>query len=142
MRLQAAGPGRWPTLKRIYRDVRRRQFPWIPADRIGDDDLARRRGRGGPRRDGRRHRARLCLGLGGPDRFVQHLFVHLDHQGRGVGDRLLAFARKTYPPTLRLKCVAANRRALDFYLARGWRTLATGRDENGEHLLLESPPAT
>ncbi len=72
-----------------------------------------------------------------PDHFIHHLYVHPDHQGRGVGRALVEEVARRYRGPLSLKCVRANQRALDFYLHTGWTEISTGMSPEGEYVLLE-----
>ena len=54
--------------------------------------------------------------------FVDHLFVDPELQGMGVGSRLLEHAKRLHPGGLRLVTLQRNRRARDFYEARGFGT--------------------
>lgn len=140
MEIARATTDDWPELNRIYRDVRRRHFHWLPDERIGNDDLGRDTV-GEALYVAREHGAVLgFIAVWPPDRFIHHLYVDGAHQGRGVGSRLLDFVRRTYPAPLRLKCVAQNERARCFYLRRGWRVVGGGVDVDGNYLLIESPP--
>ena len=130
-----------PALNRIYRDVRRRDFHWLAPERIGENDFNR------DTAGEVIHVARegdVLLGfisVWTADSFIHHLYVDTAQQARGVGSRLLDFARATYPGPLRLKCVAQNERARRFYAQHGWRVVGSGLSEDGNYLLLESPPA-
>jgi len=71
-----------------------------------------------------------------PESFIHCLFVAAEHQGQGVGTKLLESLADWLPFPWRLKCVATNRSALRFYQRRGWRTLETGRGDDGIYFLL------
>jgi GNAT superfamily N-acetyltransferase len=64
---------------------------------------------------------------------ISHLFVHPDHQRKGVGARLLDHAIETYGPPLHLWVFEANARARALYESRGFimtdRTDGSGNDE-------------
>jgi GNAT superfamily N-acetyltransferase len=51
---------------------------------------------------------------------LDHLYVEPGHQGQGVGNLLLARAKALRPAGLRLYAFQRNRRARDFYEARGF----------------------
>jgi GNAT superfamily N-acetyltransferase len=72
--------------------------------------------------------------------FVHHLYVHPDFCGRGVGRALLTSLQTWLPSPWRLKCVRANRRALAFYAARGWREVGKGESADGAYAILEWRP--
>src|SRR6185295_8677621 len=54
------------------------------------------------------------------DRFIHHLFVHPDYQRNEIGRLLLGSLTRWLPRPYRLKCVAANQRACEFYRKNGW----------------------
>ena len=72
--------------------------------------------------------------------FVHHIYVHADAQRRGVGRLLLASLESWLRVPWRLKCVRANQRACAFYIALGWREVATGESEHGPYVVLEWLP--
>lgn len=69
------------------------------------------------------------------ENFVHHLYVHLDHQGRGVGRLLLEEAARICPGDLTLKCVKANQRAMTFYRRTGWTEASSGVGPEGDYAL-------
>jgi GNAT superfamily N-acetyltransferase len=79
--------------------------------------------------------AGLCV----PERFLHHLYVACEHQGRGVGSLLLRHVLECSGGQLRLKCLCRNRRALAFYRGQGWREGEHGRDAFGKWVMLQSP---
>jgi GNAT superfamily N-acetyltransferase len=72
-----------------------------------------------------------------PERFIHHLYVHKDHQGRGIGRALVSEVVRRYLGELSLKCVKSNREAMGFYLNTGWREVSTGVGPDGEYALLK-----
>ncbi|MEQ8656918.1 MAG: GNAT family N-acetyltransferase [Hyphomicrobiales bacterium] len=64
---------------------------------------------------------------------ISHLFVHPDHQGKGLGPRLLDDAITRHGPPLHLWVFEANTRARALYESRGFvvtdRTDGSGNDE-------------
>lgn len=71
-----------------------------------------------------------------PESFIHCLFVDSGYHGQGVGTELLDSLAQWLPFPWKLKCLAANRRALDFYRRRGWQKLETGVGEQGTYFLL------
>lgn len=138
-RIRPATPDDEPALSRIYNEVRRAQFPWVDAAGISEGDF---------KRDSEDEEVFVeeldgvvlgFIAIWVPDSFVHHLFVALEHQGRGTGGRLLEFAQRRYAWPLHLKCVEANERALAFYKKRGGVVLDRGTSHEGEYLLMEMP---
>ena len=62
--------------------------------------------------------AMLALHL--PDGYLDQLFVAPDHQGRGLGRRLLRFTRKHLPDEISLRCVRENDKAWRWYEREGF----------------------
>ena len=72
-----------------------------------------------------------------PERFIHHLYVHKDYQGRGIGRALLSEVARRQPGELLLKCVKSNRQAMSFYLSAGWSKASTGVGPDGDYVLLK-----
>jgi len=68
--------------------------------------------------DGGRFAAMLALRL--PDGCLGQLFVAPDYQGKGLGKRLLAFARERMPNEIWLRCVRENDKAWRWYEREGF----------------------
>ena len=62
--------------------------------------------------------AMLALHL--PDRYLDMLFVAPEHQGNGLGRRLLAFTRQQLPDEIWLRCVRENEKAWRWYEREGF----------------------
>jgi ribosomal protein S18 acetylase RimI-like enzyme len=62
--------------------------------------------------------AMLALHL--PDRYLDMLFVAPEHQGNGLGRRLLAFTRQQLPDEIWLRCVRENEKAWHWYEREGF----------------------
>ncbi|QDS87903.1 Acetyltransferase (GNAT) family protein [Rosistilla ulvae] len=73
-----------------------------------------------------------------PDAFSHHLYVDSRFRNQGVGTLLLDSLEGWLPRPWTLKCANANRAAIAFYLARGWRWIDTGENEHGQYSVLES----
>ena len=71
-----------------------------------------------------------------PESFIHFLFVDRKYQEQGVGTELLRSLTLWLPFPWKLKCLASNRRALDFYRQRGWKKQETGQGEGGTYFLL------
>lgn len=60
-----------------------------------------------------------------PERIVQ-LYVHVDHQGKGIGTRLLDLAKRRSHGRLRLFTFQRNEKAQCFYERHGFTVVARG----------------
>jgi GNAT superfamily N-acetyltransferase len=66
-----------------------------------------------------------------PENFVHSLYVLPEHQGRGIGRRLLATVLCRAKGVCELKCDRANARAIRFYRKLGWREVGEGTADTG-----------
>lgn len=57
---------------------------------------------------------------------VEHLYVHVSFQGRGIGRTLIEMAQTQCPQELGLYTFAQNKRAQAFYEAHGFKEVARG----------------
>ena len=60
------------------------------------------------------------------DRWIHQLYVHVDHQRRGIGSRLVELARETSCGCVSLRCFARNRPARQFYERQGFTAVGRG----------------
>ena len=74
-----------------------------------------------------------------PGRFVHHLYVDPNAQGRGIGSVLLARAVELAGGRASLKCQTRNPGALAFYDRLGWTAGETGDGQAGPWVRLHSP---
>lgn len=65
-----------------------------------------------------------------PHNFIHNLFVHPDHQGRGIGKMLLNLAGQLLGRPMRLRMVTDNRTAGAFYEKMGWKIEGYSQGEN------------
>lgn len=74
------------------------------------------------------------------DGWIDHLYVHPEHQGQGIGSTLLARAMQVHD-TLQLWTFQKNVQAVTFYLHRGFRLVRTtdgsGNEEREPDALYE-----
>jgi ribosomal protein S18 acetylase RimI-like enzyme len=69
------------------------------------------------------------------DGWLEHLWIAPEHHRRGIGRKLLAWARDAVPGDLRLYVFTHNVRAIAFYTAHGAaRIAATDGQDNEEKL--------
>jgi ribosomal protein S18 acetylase RimI-like enzyme len=78
--------------------------------------------------------------------FLEHLYVHPDSQGRGVGSVLLMRAKQRMPNGFRLWLFQQNTQARRFYERHGLRAIefteGTGNEEQMPDALYEWRPGT
>ncbi len=76
--------------------------------------------------------------------FLEHLYVHPDLQGRGIGSSLLDRAKDRMPAGFRLWVFQANTRARRFYERHGFRVVeltdGAGNEERTPDALYEWKP--
>jgi ribosomal protein S18 acetylase RimI-like enzyme len=60
---------------------------------------------------------------------VSNLYVHVDHQNKGIGSMLLDIAKKNSSGVLRLFTFEANTRAQQFYERHGFKIIRRGFEE-------------
>lgn len=110
-----------PAIAKLLRTTFRVSLPFLPELHTPDEDLVFIRDRVLPG-------AVVWVAEAGGDvagfvayraGWIDHLYVHPDHQGRGVGARLLAEALKDNAPK-QLWTFQQNARARAFYEARGF----------------------
>jgi len=77
-----------------------------------------------------------------PDRFVHHLYVDPDAQGRGVGRILLEEAVRLAGGAASLKCQTRNLGAIAFYRALGWTPGERGEGAFSSWVRMHSPAVT
>jgi GNAT superfamily N-acetyltransferase len=124
--VRRARPEELADCARIYVDVLRETFTWIPPERHREEDFlraAREEEIYVAIQDGR------IVGVAGfyaPQNFLHSLYV--TERGRGIGKALLDYLARGLDGALSLKCQAANRRAQAFYLREGFRCTERGED--------------
>lgn len=70
------------------------------------------------------------------DKFIHNLFIKPSFQGKGVGKSLIDEVYNEYGDELTLKCVKANKKAVDFYIKNSWEILEEGFSDDGEYYLM------
>lgn len=137
MKIRPLETNDWPSICRIYAEVRKRQFPWISASQIDENDLQLHAAGEDILVAEKNGEIVGFISVWRPESFVHHLFVQTDDQRQGIGGDLLDAAVARYPLPLRLKCVAANGPAVAFYRKKGWREVSRDFSEDGAYLLFE-----
>jgi len=113
-----------PAIARLHRSALRAAMPWLPELHTPAQDLAFFRDRVletcrvvvagiGEGAD------EPCGFIGFRPGWIDHLYVHPDHQGRGFGTALTGTAQAAFPE-LRLWVFQRNLAARRFYAARGF----------------------
>jgi ribosomal protein S18 acetylase RimI-like enzyme len=67
--------------------------------------------------------------------FVHNLFVHPDHQGRGIGSRLLQTAEANLSRPMTLKIAMDNRKVCAFYERWGWFMVSAHEEAEKPYVL-------
>ena len=138
---RVAGPADVGSVARLFRLVRRTCLPYLPDLHSPDEGLGFFRDHVFP---GCTVWVALGNGIEGfcawrPGR-VDHLYVHPDHHGRGIGTALLSHAMDGQP-LLRLLVFRRNVRAARFYASRGFRVVehtdGGGNEEREPDTLVE-----
>lgn len=124
-------------LAALYLETRLHYFHWLNADSLSKGDFSR---------DTSGERiwvAELNDVLVGfisaweSENYIHNLFVDVKFSRRGIGSALLNTCLENIGRPARLKCVAENFSALDFYHAQGWQTIAEGVGSDGEYQLMQ-----
>ena len=137
MEIKRAGKEDFPRLREIYFQARRERFFWLASQDIKPEDFDRSvQGEDiyGAWTDGE---LAGFLTVWAPERFLHLLFVDQKFRGRGIGEELLEMAARNYELLLTLKCIKANRQAVQFYLAHGWRIQEEALCREGPYYLME-----
>lgn len=74
----------------------------------------------------------LTISTSADSSWIDHLYVLPAWVKRGIGTRLLEFARSQLPPPIRLYTFQCNERARRFYDSRGFRAIAFGNGSANE----------
>lgn len=121
--IRQATAGDAPAVAALFLAARQRNLPWLPV--VHDDDDVR-----GWIANVLVPSGAVWVATGVDDAplgfaaltpgWLDHLYVHPDHQGRGVGSRLLAFAVEREPGALQLWTFQDNAPARRFYEGRGF----------------------
>lgn len=69
--------------------------------------------------------------------FIHHLYIHQNHQGKGIGTELLKAAIQKTKLPITLKCLENNTKAVEFYLKKGFFAVERGQSEHGGYILFE-----
>lgn len=73
--------------------------------------------------------ARVIAFMASTPETVAQLYVHVDHQGQGIGSTLLDSAKRESRGTLRLFTFKVNERARRFYERHGFKAIRYGFEE-------------
>lgn len=127
-----------PDLSEIFLAARRQAFTWCdPASFHAGDFMDQTIGEAIYLAHDAESRTLGFISIWEQDRFVHHLYVAPEHQGRGVGTHLLHSLHTWLPFPYRLKCLLANTAARALYDKCGWREIEIGSDPLGDYVLME-----
>jgi putative acetyltransferase len=122
-----------PAMARILWDCFETSLPFLPQLHTHDEHVAWFRGQLLPQ-----HRVWVAelagevVGyIGFREGWIQHLFIHPDAQGQGIGPALLAKALETRA-AMQLWTFQQNARARRFYKARGFKAVEFTEGEGNE----------
>ena len=124
-------------LRRVYLETRSNAFAWVNATDLQDTDFDR---------DTEGEKIWVAEELGQivgfisvwePENYIHHLFVLPKFANQGHGSSLLSICMKNIGRPAKLKCVSRNKNALEFYRRKGWETISTDIDSNGEYQLMQ-----
>ncbi len=118
--IQKAQKEEYDDLRSIFLNSRRENFNWVEYDSLKLDDF-----------DSSTEGELILtakisneivgfISIWEEDKFIHNLFVSSNFKGLGVGKALINEAVKVVGLPLTLKCVKANKNALNFYLSQGW----------------------
>ena len=135
VRLRRAGPADVPAIAAIHLAARRHAMPWLPELHgaaetrawVAQTVLAEAQVWVAVDEAGT---VAGFLALAGE--MLEQLYVAPERQGGGVGSLLLRSAKELSPAGLRLYSFARNRRARDFYEARGFVALVLSDGADNE----------
>lgn len=71
------------------------------------------------------------------ENFIHHLYISKPHQMMGIGKLLLAAITNGENKTFGLKCLTANKAALNFYTSLGWKKTSLGHSGEGDYVFLQ-----
>lgn len=149
--IRAMVPADMASLRTLYMLSRRATFTWVSPDTFNltdlDADITGEHVWVAHSNDG------SITGFASvyvKDNFLHTLFVHPDYLRRGIGARLLSHCITTYAssspsiPSMTLKCITANRGAIDFYTANGFKQCDHGHGTSplGEYVLMRYEPSS
>ena len=133
MILRRAGAADAAAIAVVHRTATRVSLPFLPELHTPDEDLAFFRDRFLPENEvWVAEVAGAVVGyVGFTPEWINHLFLHPDHQGRGIGPQLLAKAMADGAPK-RLWTFQKNARARRFYEQRGFAVVTFTEGEGNE----------
>jgi len=118
------------TIVEVYGQILSREIlePWVEGDRLsGDVNLL------WPNMIVAEKAGEILAVAANLDDKVAFLWVHPAHQRNGIGSAMLDIVEteleKSGYKTAKLECFSDNGRAMEFYLAKGWKVLCEEMDE-------------
>ncbi len=70
-----------------------------------------------------------------PDNFIHNLFVYPEHQGKGIGTKLLQLAEQNLGRPMTLKAAMDNPKSFSFYEKYGWHQVSIHEDIDEPYIL-------
>ncbi|NQV68719.1 MAG: GNAT family N-acetyltransferase [Pseudohongiella sp.] len=125
-------------LSTLYLETRRQCFDWLDVNSLQQSDFDR---------DTAGEKIWVCevdgklvgfISVDESDNFIHHLFILPQFSRLGYAAQLLQTCLNNIGRPARLKCVAANINAFNFYQAKGWHTVSMGLSVDGEYHLMET----
>jgi GNAT superfamily N-acetyltransferase len=72
-----------------------------------------------------------------PNNFIHHLYIDQKYQNKGIGTELLKVAIEKSNLPLSLKCLENNKKAVKFYIRKGFIETEKGISEHGNYVRFE-----
>lgn len=125
-----------PFLRTLYLASRRAAFSWLDGEhfRLEDFDRVTLGETILVAIEGESHAGFASIFM--EESFLHNLFVDPKAQHSGVGLALLQATQHRFNSHGSLKCLAKNQHALAFYQKNGWVTIATGKSNDGDYVLM------
>ncbi|MFJ2987259.1 GNAT family N-acetyltransferase [Collimonas sp. NPDC087041] len=132
-------PQDFPALRDLFLAERRQTYTWAAADAFQLQDLDRQTVGETILVAKDEHREIVgFISIWEKDRFIHHLYVASQQQGKGVGKALLSALPNWPEHKYTLKCLALNQNAIAFYRACGFSQTGSGNGEDGEYIVFQS----
>ncbi len=128
-------------VKKLYRDSRLATFTWLDSVLFELSDFDRDTKGEDIWVASKSNEILGFVSIWEPDNFIHHLFVSPSNLRRGVGLKLLDFAKQRYS-NLSLKCLTQNSNAIGFYWSHGFTIVETVDDGAESYHLMKCQSQT